>query len=91
MILGTGLSRINFQTTKALNSKYDSLDDLKSNSVIPEGWEFLPGNSTTPLQLGANLSAEIQGALIDTGFISEVRTRVRRLSACASIAPRAVF
>lgn len=72
VVLGTGLSGVNFQASQALKSKHDTLDALKSAAVVPAGWEFLPGNATPPLLLGEGIRAQLGGSLVDATFVSEV-------------------
>ncbi|GBF96428.1 hypothetical protein Rsub_09227 [Raphidocelis subcapitata] len=73
VVLGTGVSGVNFQAKKALDAKYATLDALKAADVVPDGWQFIPGNDTTPLQLGTGLADALNGSkLVDTDFFSEV-------------------
>jgi hypothetical protein len=71
--MGSGISGVAFNVRKAISSKLDTLDEMKKAQVIPEGWEFLPGNNTNPLKLGQNLTEQFNHtALITTNFVSEV-------------------
>jgi hypothetical protein len=71
--MGSGVSGIAFNTQKAIQSKYKTLDELKQNKVVPEGWEWIPGNNTAPLKIGAHILERFNktNKIVNLNYLSE--------------------
>jgi hypothetical protein len=71
--IGSGLTGIAFNTKKALESKMQTLDELKRAKIVPEGWEWIPGNNTSPLVLGSHVKEKFNATnkLINLNYLSE--------------------
>lgn len=71
--MGTGVSGVAFQAKQALASQHDTLDELKKAQLVPDGWEYIPGNYSAPDKLGKNLSGQLNGTkLVEAEFASEI-------------------
>lgn len=72
--MGSGMSGVAFQAKRARDSQYETLEELKKAQLVPEGWEYLPGNYTPPEKIGQNISRDdLNGSkVIDVEFASEI-------------------